>query len=100
MSELKNRVSAQREILNIVNSKAWPCEPLFSLSHMAIERWANYNQISLKSDLVINLLQASERLFFLANKSQEQITEGYRALSKNLSDTIQMIKKIISVDKI
>lgn len=99
MSELENRVNTQREILNIVNSKTWPCEPLFSLSHVAIERWANYNQISSKSDLVINLLQASEQLFFLANKSQEQITEGYRTLSKNLSDSIQVIKKIISADK-
>lgn len=44
--ELKNRVNAQREILNIVNSKNWPCEPLFSLTRMAMKRWANYNQIS------------------------------------------------------
>lgn len=94
MSELNNRVKAQREILKIINEKKWSKEPLISLSHKAIERWANKNNVS-NSKLVMSVLEASEKLFALANKSQEQITEEYLKLSAKVKKITLNIKKQI-----
>ncbi|KPB95416.1 Uncharacterized protein AC502_2515 [Pseudomonas syringae pv. maculicola] len=38
--------------------------------------------------------QAAEKLFFLANKSQEQITGEYRALSIEVADLVLQIEEI------
>lgn len=86
MSELNNRVNAQREILRIINEKAWYKEPLIALSHKAIDRWANKNNISQDSELVSSIYEVSEKLFALANKSQEQITEEYLKLSAKINE--------------
>lgn len=79
MSEFNNRIAAQREILRSVNAISWR-EELFGLSSGAIDRWASSNRIEPASILLSLIKQAAERLFFLANKSQEQITEEYRLL--------------------
>ncbi|MEB6480450.1 hypothetical protein [Acinetobacter vivianii] len=86
MSEFQNRISAQRNILRIVNNIVWE-EELFGLSNGAINRWIDQNQLSQNYQLVKLIKEAANQLFFLSNKSQEQITEDY----KNLSNHVTMI---------
>jgi hypothetical protein len=85
MSDFNNRVSAQRRVLELVNSRAWEGEQLFGLSSKAIERWVSVNRLDARSQLVLLVTSASEKLFFLANKSQEQITEEYRSISQEFA---------------
>jgi hypothetical protein len=94
MSEFSNRISAQRRILQIVNCKQWKNEELLGLSSKAIERWISINQIDPSSNLVELIKIASSKLFFLANKSQEQISEDYRVISQEIS----IISKKIEVE--
>lgn len=85
MSEFNNRIIAQREILKIINNKVKHKEELCSISKSAIDRWSNINNISNKA--IIDLLYViSDKLFFLANKSQEQITEDYLLMSGEISN--------------
>ena len=90
MSEFNNRISAQRNALKIVNGSGLFSEALLSLTEKAIDRWVKNNGVDSQDDLVELLKALSGTLFFLANKSQEQVTEDYQALSekvnKQLSD--------------
>lgn len=92
MSEFQNRISAQRNILHIVNNIAWQ-EELFGLSNGAINRWANNNQLNQDSQIVKLIKEAADQLFFLSNKSQEQITEEYKNLSIRVSVIANKIEK-------
>ncbi|MCI5219953.1 MAG: hypothetical protein D3914_12395 [Candidatus Electrothrix sp. LOE2] len=85
MSEFNNRIDAQRDILGIVNRQTDYSEELCGLSKKAIERWISSNQLNPKSETCDILFQIAKKLFFLANKSQEQITEDYKALSSEIS---------------
>ena len=85
MNEFKNRITAQRQILELVNRKRRG-EELFGLSSKAIERWVAVNAIDSNSDLVELIKIASGKLFFLANKSQEQISEDYRTTSREVAE--------------
>jgi len=84
MSEFNNRIAAQRDILGCINRKNWN-EELFGLSSGAIDRWVNVNGINSDSVLIILVKKSAEKLFFLSNKSQEQITEDYKILSSEVS---------------
>lgn len=90
MNEFNNRITAQREILTAINSKKWH-EELFGLSHGALERWFSVNKVSSNSALGKLLTEAAQKLFFLANKSQEQITNEYKALSLEVSKITNLI---------
>ncbi len=92
MSEFNNRISAQRHVLRSVNRKGWEKEDLFGLSRKAIERWTTMNHLDPKSPLVTLVEGASSKLFFLANKSQEQISEQY----KTTTSEIALIAKAIA----
>lgn len=92
MSEFNNRIDAQRRILRIVNGTLLLREELFGLSTGALERWTNVNQIERNGLLVPLLYEAASKLFFLSNKSQEQVTEEYR----QLSDDVGMLTTKIS----
>src|SRR6266404_8669422 len=85
MSEFKNRMAAQRHILELVNSKRRYTEEWFGLSNKAIERWTSVNAIDASSNLVELIKTASGKLFFLANKSQEQISEDYKTTSQEIA---------------
>ncbi|WP_181885364.1 hypothetical protein [Trinickia dinghuensis] len=91
MSEFNNRVAAQRDILRVVNRQKWR-EELFGLASGAIDRWRNANQLDEGAELLILVRRAADKLFFLANKSQEQITEEYRMLSGEISNLIEQIR--------
>lgn len=94
MSEFNNRIAAQREIIINVNSGRWQ-EELFGLSSGAIDRWMNANRLESGSVLVELIRQAADKLFFLSNKSQEQITEEYKHLSGEVSALTDQIKQIV-----
>lgn len=94
MNEFNNRIKAQRRILQLVNCKKWKKEELLGLSSKAINRWVSVNCIDPESRLVELVRTASGKLFFLANKSQEQISEEY----KMTSEEIVSISKIIELE--
>ncbi len=95
MSEFNNRIAAQRDILVCVNGKDWS-EELFGLSSGAIERWMSVNNIKPDSVLVKLVKESSEKLFFLSNKSQEQITDDYKMLSNKVSVLTKKIQQEMS----
>lgn len=84
MSEFLNRVSAQRMVLGACNGYGPVGEELMGLSSAAIERWMIANQLSSTDPLVVLIKRASERLFCLANKSQEQLTDEYHWASQEI----------------
>ena len=85
MSEFNNRISAQREALKIVNGSGLFIESLLSLTEKAIDRWSRNNRLDTHEPLITLLKSMSGTLFFLANKSQEQVTEDYKVLSDKVS---------------
>ncbi|MEZ8820878.1 hypothetical protein AB4562_20505 [Vibrio sp. 10N.222.54.A1] len=93
MSEFKNRIESQRDAVKIVNSFNLYKEPLFSLTEKSIIRWTSANLIDPKAKHVDLIMQASKKLFFLANKSQEQITEDYKKLPKDVELIFTEINK-------
>lgn len=96
MNEFLNRIDAQRTVLDAVNSYSWDNEPLFGLSKQSLERWVNSNKTQVPEELISLLFKVAEKLFFLANKSQEQITDEYKDLSRDVHKQTQKIKKEIS----
>ncbi|MEH2399665.1 hypothetical protein [Nostoc sp.] len=95
MNEFNNRIAAQRQVLQLVNRKKWEKEELLGLSTKAIERWISVNRIDPESRLVELVKTASAKLFFLANKSQEQISEDYKMISKEIAVISQTIEQEI-----
>jgi hypothetical protein len=85
MNEFNNRIEAQRQILQLVNRYGWAVEELFGLSAKGIGRWISVNRIDPKAALVELVQTASSKLFFLANKSQEQVSSEYRDASTEIS---------------
>lgn len=84
MHEFNNRIDAQRSILKIINAQEWTTEPLLGLSRKALNRWVLANRLDTTETIVTLLHEASGKLFFLAAKSQEQITEEYRVLERGI----------------
>ena len=91
MDDFNNRMTAQRELLKVVNARVWPNENLFSLSGKAIDRWLSANGIDRDAPLAQLVCAASRALFFLANKSQEQITDEYRGRSKEFARLLDSV---------
>jgi hypothetical protein len=85
-------MAAQRHILQLINRRKWEREELFGLSSKAIERWVSVNRLEPESRLVKLVKTASSQLFFLANKSQEQVSEGYKLISREIGDTAETIE--------
>lgn len=94
MNEFNNRIDAQRVILKLVNRACWE-EELYGLSRGAIERWISINGINPEAELPRAVCESADKLFFLANKSQEQVTEEYRILSAGVLELTQRIANIV-----
>ena len=92
MNDFNNRIEAQRRILQLVNRNKWTREELFGLSTKAIERWVSINGIDSEIRLVELIKFASAKLFFLANKSQEQISDEYKIISREVADIYKEIE--------
>jgi hypothetical protein len=75
-----------------VNDGRWLHESLFGLSSKAIERWVLANRLDPDCRLVRLIYLASEKLYFLANKSQEQVTEEYETLSKSFDSVLSAVE--------
>jgi hypothetical protein len=100
MSEFQNRIDAQRTILKIINSAGVYREQLFGLSEKAISRWATSNGLLDNSPIVGVLLKLARRLFFLATKSQEQVTEDYKLLSLDVTRMCSILKNLIQKEQL
>jgi len=85
MNEFNNRIDAQRRILQIVNKVRWQAEELSGLSKKSIDRWILVNQIDASTRLVELIRAAGGTLFFLANKSQEQVSDDYKHRAQEVS---------------
>lgn len=94
MSEFNNRIDAQRKILGMVNSQAW-AEELFGLSSGALNRWSDTNGVASSSPLRVALDEVADKLFFLANKSQEQVTEEYKLLEAEVDEMTAAIRELL-----
>jgi hypothetical protein len=92
MNEFNNRISAQRAILQVVNGKTRNREELFGLSKHAIDRWVSVNHIDSESALLGLVRQSAEKLFFLANKSQDTISEEYQVISGEIASIVRRIE--------
>lgn len=98
MAEFNTRINAQRNILRVVNSKK-RAEDLFGLSRKTIDRWILANQLDGASNLVCLVRNAADKLFFLANMSQEQVSDEYTLLTNEIikiHDDIIRENKILS----
>lgn len=93
MSEFNNRIAAQRNILFVINKSSKFKEEIYGLSNGAIERWIKVNGISPTSILVRLINEAASKLFFLANKSQEQITDEYKLRSLEVAQLTEEIEQ-------
>ncbi|WP_052593392.1 hypothetical protein [Aureispira sp. CCB-QB1] len=93
MFEFNNRISAQREIIQLINGTTQLKTSIFGLSSKAIQRWTIENQLDSSSELVKIITEISGKLFFLANKSQEQISESYKNLSVEISSFVTKLKE-------
>jgi predicted transcriptional regulator len=90
--EFNNRIAAQRAILRVINRKSWSSEQLFGLSSKAIDRWVSVNHIESGSELVKLIRDVSAKLFFLANKSQEQVSDEYTAVRAEIAAIYDAIR--------
>lgn len=95
MSEFGDRMRAQRDLLQVVNATPWP-EELFGLSNQAIDRWADRSGMTPESEVVTLLRTASERMGFLANRSQMQITEDYGRVWQEFRNLTGEIQEVIT----
>lgn len=95
MNEFNNRIDAQRAVLEIINGSDYSNEELFGLSQKAIDRWVVKNDLDSNSEIIKLVENIAGKLFFLANKSQQQVTEDYKAKSIEISIlTSQLRSKI------
>jgi len=92
MTEFNNRIAAQREVLLAVNSARWR-EELYGMSSGALDRWVQANSLNRNSKLVSLLQEVAGKLFFLANKSQEQVTTEYRLHSSEVYELTEAIRR-------
>jgi len=83
MNEFKNRMKSQREIIQTLNSKNFEYQ-ICGLSRLSIEKWIRENKIDPSSKMVLIIYRIANKLFFLATKSQDQISRKYRELSESV----------------
>ncbi len=95
MDEFNNRMDAQRNVLEVVNQKIRQHEELCGLSKKAIERWIYVNNIDPTDEIPRLLMNISDKLFFLANKSQEQVSEEYKTVSTEISALRNDLEKMM-----
>ncbi len=97
MDEFNDRMQAQRKVLCIVNSHQLWREELCGLSQNAIERWASVNHCDQDGPSMTILKDISKSLFFLATKSQEQVSKEYQNLSSNVAKLTEELKATIEL---
>lgn len=96
MSNFNDRMVAQRRILNTVNNGTFR-EELFGLSYQAIIRWMISNRLQEDTKIVILLKEASEKLFFLATRSQDQITDEILLAGDDFERLHKMVEQEVNL---
>ena len=92
-AEFNSRVDLQRQVLKLVNHTKFDTQ-LAGLSKPALDNWIFSNNIE-NDELISSLHSIAEKLFFIANKSQDQITEEYKSLQLSIQNEISKLKTII-----
>ena len=95
MSEFGDRMRAQRAVLRVVNEATWP-EELFGLSKQAIDRWSSSSQLAQDSEVVYLLHSISDRLRFLAHRSQSQVSDEYREAAADIREMSAELRGVIA----
>ncbi len=95
MSEFQDRISFQRKVIDLVNSSSWR-EPLMGLSRKSIERWLAQNSLTSETDLGQILEKIGAKLFFLANRSQVQITDENKNAFDEITELVTNLEKLLS----
>ena|ERR1700738_940107 len=98
-NEFNDRIAAQRAVLRVVNGVQWDAEPLLGLSRKAIDRWIARNKIEINSTIAGYVTTVSSKLFFLANKSQDQISEEYQLIRSEIIAACDAIARELSLEK-
>jgi hypothetical protein len=68
------------------------CKHSFGLSRKAIERWVTTNSVDPSSPIITLVESPSSKLFFLANKSQEQVSEEYKSTASEIAAIAKAIE--------
>ena len=92
MDEFRDRMAAQRHILTVVNTSFQSTEELCGLSAKAIARWVAVNHLDPNSEEVCLLRRAADLLFFLATKSQEQVTDEYQTRMQEVATITEALR--------
>lgn len=95
MDEFVDRMTTQRDIINIVNRKITSTEKLFGLSSSAIERWVLVNRIGPESEIAQLLRRVSSDLFFMATRSQEPVSAEYRIRRQKIIDSVAALENAL-----
>jgi hypothetical protein len=94
MTEFRDRMALQRQVLQIVN-RCPQNEELFGLSAAAIARWVSANQINPTSEAKLLICDISEKLLFIANRSQEQVSTEYRELTNAVNEQLGRLDALV-----
>lgn len=90
MGDFLNRIDTQRKVIKIINNYNYKIH-LTGLTIKAIEKWRFENNIEKEAECIKILMYISSKLFFLSNKSQEQITEDYKRVSIEINEFINKL---------
>lgn len=93
--EFTNRMSIQRQVLEIVNSLSHSNEELLGLSEGAITRWARTERRAQDDPVVVLLQQIGDKIAFLAIRSQEQISESYKLTITEVPDLVRCLENAL-----
>lgn len=92
--DFNNRLDAQREFVKIVNSFGKLKEELCGLSEGALQRWITVNNLSPDAKVVMLSRKAGDVLHFLANKSQEQVSDQYKSKSQEFRRVLNKLRAL------
>lgn len=95
-NEFLNRIDLQRKTIQLINKYNTYTHPIHSLTFKGIDKWISSNSIDPSAEHVKTIYNISEKLFFLANKSQEQISPEYRNLSLDVADDFETLSNLLS----
>lgn len=95
MDEFVSRMTTQRRVLDIVNSRLELHEKLFGLSSSAIDRWAATNQLGPSSEVVELLKNISSELFFMATRSQEPVSSEYELRREKIIGAVTALENAL-----
>ena len=94
--EFNNRMAAQRRLLRTVNKSDCWRETLAGISVDAIERFARVNLLSASDDVVQILRSAAKIMQCLATKSQEQLTDDYANVVREVDELQHKLETILA----